>query len=83
MPITAPTQAVEGGAGVVLNGSALDLVAPVYIVATNGTQTFQVEQAVSSRGATSITLDLVNCGLISKINLDAQALAGVPLTDSN
>ena len=83
MQITAPAQAVEGGTGVILTGSALDLLAPVYIVATNGTKTFQIEQSVSSRDAASISLDLVNCGLILKINFNIQALAGVPLTDSN
>lgn len=83
MTITAPTAVVEGEAGVVLTGSGLPLLAPVYIVASNGEKTFQIEQTVSSRDATSIALSSVNCGLTLKINFDIQALAGVPLTDSN
>lgn len=81
MPITAPTSAVEGTASLVITGSALDLVAPVYVVASNGTATYQIEQSVSARDANSITIDL-DCGLAAKIAGDTTAFPGVPLTDS-
>ena len=81
MPITAPTQAVEGALLLDITGSALDLVAPVYVVASNGSNTFQIEQSVVSRDASTITIDL-SCGLSKKIGGDLTAFAGVPLTDS-
>lgn len=81
MPITAPATAVEGSSGVVLTGSALSLVDPVYVVASNGSVKFQIEQSVVSRDATTITIDL-SCGLAKKISGDTTAFAGIPLTDS-
>ena len=82
MALTAPTTAIEGTASLVLTGSALSLVDPVYVVASDGTSEYTIEQTVTSRDATTITIDL-DCGLKSKIDGNTTAFAGVPLTDSN
>lgn len=82
MPITGPTTAVEGTTGLIITGSALDLVAPVELVASNGVDEFAIAQVVSGpRDATSITIDL-DAGLTSVIGDGSQAWEGVPLTDS-
>ena len=82
MPINLPTSVLDGDS-TTITGTALSLVDPVELVASNGAQEFVIAQVVTGpRDATSIPID-VDSGLASKIAGDLTAFAGVPLTDSN
>ena len=82
MTITAPATATEGVAATII-GTGLDLVAPVQLVAVNGSgKQFVVDQVVTGpRTATDIPIN-VGTGITLALLDPSAAHNGVPLSDS-
>ena len=79
--ITGPASVVEGTADTII-GVGLDLVAPVELVASNGTKTIVIAQVVTgARTAIAIPIT-IDSGLSSVIADALTAYKGDPLTDS-
>ncbi len=81
MPITGPSTAVEGDNAVALVGSNMSTIAPLYVVATDGVDEYQLQMVTANETPTGRDVNL-QMGLQKKIDGNAGSLAGLPLTDS-